>query len=159
MVDLSYLPEELTGTQQIDLTLYRVSQYYKPEVDIGVLLLTGCKKQKTADATEVTSVKHEKRLPPKCLQWKNSWWPHQFTTTAPSCSIWTSEGQGKVKEDKQQIHSWSRKKGTHPLRHDLNEQGRHWYQSLSKWNGFIEEVKRNKIVRKIKQVTYLLCVA
>ena len=41
MVDLSNLREELTGTQQTDLTLYRFSQYYEPDVDIDVPLLTG----------------------------------------------------------------------------------------------------------------------
>ena len=50
MVDLSNLPGELTGTQT-ELTLYRFSQYYDPESDIEMPLLTGRKKQKTADAT------------------------------------------------------------------------------------------------------------
>ena len=46
--------------QQTDLTLYRFSQYYKPGIDIDVPLLTGWKKLKTADTTEVTIVQYEK---------------------------------------------------------------------------------------------------
>ena len=80
MVDLSNLPEEFTGTQQTDLTIYRFSQYYKPEVDIDVPLLTSCKKQKTADATEVTPVKHEKEATSeKSLMQK-------FLATASTCN-------------------------------------------------------------------------
>ena len=60
MVDLSNLPEEWNGTQQIDSTLYRFSQYYESDVDINIPLLTGCKKQNTAKTTEVTTVQHEK---------------------------------------------------------------------------------------------------
>ena len=68
MVDLSNLPEELSGTQQADLPLYVFRQDYEPKSDIEVPLLTGCKKQKTADATEVTPAKDEivsnsKKLP------------------------------------------------------------------------------------------------
>ena len=59
MVDLSNLPEELTGTKHTDLTLYRFSQYYKPDVDIDVPLLISCKKLKTAEKTEVTAFQHE----------------------------------------------------------------------------------------------------
>ena len=55
MVDLSNLREELTGTQQTDLTLYRFSQYYEPDVDIDVPLLTGRQKQKTADKEDLPS--------------------------------------------------------------------------------------------------------
>ena len=60
MVDLSNLHEELTGTQQTDLTLYGFRQYNKPKVEIDVPLLTGCKKLKIADTTEVTPVQHGK---------------------------------------------------------------------------------------------------
>ena len=65
MVDLSNLPEELTGMQHTNLTLYVLSQYNKPEVNIDVHLLTGCKKLKTAETTEVTTVKHEKEATSK----------------------------------------------------------------------------------------------
>ena len=87
IVDLSNLPEELTGNKQTDLTLYGFSQYYKSDVDIDILLLNGRKKLKTAETTEVTTVQHEKRLPLKSLRWKNSCQPQQLTTTAPLCSI------------------------------------------------------------------------
>ena len=58
MVDLSNLPGMLSGTQT-DLIHYMFNQYYNPESDIEVPLLTGRKKQKTSDVTEVTHEKNE----------------------------------------------------------------------------------------------------
>ena len=60
MVDLSNLPEESTGMQQPDLTLYGFSQYYEPDVDIDIPLLTGRKKLKTVDTTQLTTIQHKK---------------------------------------------------------------------------------------------------
>ena len=60
MVDLSNLPEELIGTQQIDLTHYGLNQYYESDVDIDIPLVTSRKKLKTAETTEVMTVQHEK---------------------------------------------------------------------------------------------------
>ena len=109
-----------------------------------------------SDTTEVTSVKHEKEATSKSLWLKKSSRSQRLTIPVPLYSIQTSESQDQVKEDKQQIHSWSGKKGTHLLHHDLNERSCHWYRSLSKWNETIEEVRRNKILIEIKQVTYSL---
>ena len=48
MVDLSNLPEDQSGTQS-DLMLYRFIQFYEPDCDIKIPLLTGRKKQKATE--------------------------------------------------------------------------------------------------------------
>ena len=100
MVDLSNLPGELIGTQQTDLTLYGFSQYYKPDVDIDIPLLTGCKKQKTAEGTEVTKVQHEKEsTSEKSLMEKIL----STATTYNNCTfvLWNSDCDCQVRQDKQ----------------------------------------------------------
>ena len=74
MVDLSNLPDQ----SQTDLTLIGFSQYYDPESDIEVPLLTGHKKQKTADITleksEIVPKKEQspiKNMLPNALTYNN----------------------------------------------------------------------------------------